>query len=496
MNFTAVNADVKPVIDTSKKLGDEIESLEDETDALIELSKATITDLEVYVSGGDGELILDDFESDVDSANTDLIKIYNTTDYRVTQLTSNLENLSTNIALLNKKLSDAKSATGSSSDAIEDNIKALSTLKTSIDELKSIIETNNAQINALKVTNAQSIVNPIKTSIKPVSSKSGNLNFIFPYFVILIIVFVGIMLSSSLIIMEKTSKAYFRNFTTPTKDITFVMSIFFTSFIVVALQLTLILGLAYLFLNTALFTNMLLIVVLLLAAISLFTLLGMIIGYMFNSQEAVTMASISVGSALIFLSNLILPLETMSHAIQQIARYNPYVLSSELLKKLTLFNSSIRDVYIDFIIIGAYIVLLFLLTMLIEKASKIQFISKKPITKQLAKRKDQPIERYFKLRNGVLLMSEKDLLEELATMTDKEFELYVNKKKNDFESWLVLNNKNELAEKIGQCETRKQMMAALGASKNRIDPIAAAGIDKVGKDAEVEKDKKKSLDEN
>ncbi|MGV8172193.1 MAG: ABC transporter permease, partial [Candidatus Woesearchaeota archaeon] len=236
--------------------------------------------------------------------------------------------------------------------------------------------------------------------------------------------------------------------------------------------------------------NMLLTALLIVASVSLFTLVGMVIGYLFNNQEAVTMASISFGSAFIFLSNLILPLENMSPVLQQISRYNPYVICSELLKKLTLFESTFREVYREFILIGVYIIILFILTMIIEKASKIQFISKKPITKQLAKRKDQPIEKYFKLRNGVLLMSEKDLLEELTTMNDKEFEQYVNKKHNDFESWLTMNNKQELADKVGKCGTRKEMMAALGASKDKIDPIAAAGIDKIGKEAE-DKDKKK-----
>jgi ABC-type multidrug transport system permease subunit len=357
--------------------------------------------------------------------------------------------------------------------------------------LKALIETNNAQINALKVTNAQSIVNPIKTTIKPVSTKSGNLSFIFPYFIILIIVFIGIMLSSNLIIMEKTSKAYFRNFTTPTKDLTFVMSIFLTSFIVVLLQLIFILALAYFFLNTFLFTNMLLTAILILGAISLFTLLGMVIGYLFNSQEAVTMASISMGSILLFLSNLILPLESLSPVIQSIARYNPYVICSELLKKLTIFSSTLSDVYIDFIIIAVYVVVLFALVMAIEKASKIQYISKKPITKQLGRHKDQSIEKYFKLKNGVLLMSEKDLLEELVTMSDKDFEQYVNKKHNDFESWLEMNNKADLAAKVSECTTRKEMMTALGISQDKIDPIAAAGIDKVDKTATVVKDSKK-----
>jgi len=491
LDFTVAPADVGPIQDLSAKLKTDTDSLKSISNDLITSGNAVSANSNVTWNPS---AIHTSFNDQLSASQASLNSTSNTTSTDLTNLLSQLDTLSTNVDKINQKLSQAKSATGDSSTSIQQNIQSLSEIKTSIDDLKALIETNNAQINALKVTNAQSIVNPIKTTIKPVSSKSGNISFIFPYFIILIIVFIGIMLSSNLIIMEKTSRAYFRNFTTPTKDMTFIMSIFLTSFIVVLLQLVFILALAYYFLSTAIFSNLLLTAVLILGAISLFTLIGMLIGYMFNNQDAVTMASISVGSLLLFLSNLILPLESMSPIIQSIARYNPYVVCSELLKKLTVFESSFKEVYMDFIIIGVYIVVLFLLVMLIEKASKIQFISKKPITKQLARHKDKSIEKYFKLRNGVLLMSEKDLLEELVTMTDKEFEQYVNKKHNDFESWLSMNNKPDLAAKISECFTRKDMMAALGVGLDKIDPIAAAGIEKIGKDAE--KTSKESKDKD
>jgi len=493
LDLSATSIDMTPIRTLSNNIKTNTDELKNTANTLVTNGQSTSTQIaglgNTNCTGCSA--ITANFNTQLTESQGEINNETNSSDADMANLLSNLDTLSTNVDTLNEKLTNAKSATGDSSAVIADNLKALAGVKTSVDDLKSLIETNNAQISALKVTNAQSIVNPIKTTIKPVSSKSGNLSFIFPYFIVLIIVFIGIMLSSNLIIMEKTSKAYFRNFTTPTKDLTFVMSIFLTSFVVVLLQLIFILALAYYFLNTSLFGNLALTAVLILAAISIFTLIGMIIGYLFNSQEAVTMAGITIGSVLLFLSNLILPLESMSPVIQQISRYNPYVICSELLKKLTIFGSSLKDVYIDFIILAIYLVVLFALVMLIEKASKIQFISKKPITKQLARHKDHPIEKYFKLKNGVLLMSEKDLVEELVTMTDKEFELYVNKKHNDFESWLTMNNKPDLAAKVATCETRKEMMTALGAGMDKIDPIAAAGIDKVDKSKDSKEKEKK-----
>jgi hypothetical protein len=265
------------------------------------------------------------------------------------------------------------------------------------------------------------------------------------------------MLSSTIIMMEKTSKAYFRNFTTPTKDFTFIISVFFTSFFIVILQLIFILILAYYFLNTTILANVGLTILLVVFAITLFTLIGMIIGYLFNSQEAATMASISVGSVFLFLSNLILPLETMSQVIQNVSRFNPYVMCSELLKKLTLFGSQWNEVSLDFALIAAYIVVAFVLVLLIEKGSKIQYISKKPIVKQIIK-KDDIVDKYFKMKSGVLIRDEKELLSELKKMSDVSYQDYVTTKKNDFESWLLLNKSNDLAKIVGKARTRKEMI--------------------------------------
>jgi len=368
-----------------------------------------------------------------------------------------IDTVAVDVAALNDKLDKAKLAANDSGVQISAVQNNLNSMKADLDALKASIEKTNTQIGTLKVTSAESIVSPIKTTITPITTKVNNLNFVFPYLIILIIAFISLMLSSTIIMMEKTSKAYFRNFTTPTKDFTFIISVFFTSFFIVILQLIFILILAYYFLNTTILANVGLTILLVVFAITLFTLIGMIIGYLFNSQEAATMASISVGSVFLFLSNLILPLETMSQVIQNVSRFNPYVMCSELLKKLTLFGSQWNEVSLDFALIAAYIVVAFVLVLLIEKGSKIQYISKKPIVKQIIK-KDDIVDKYFKMKSGVLIRDEKELLSELKKMSDVSYQDYVTTKKNDFESWLLLNKSNDLAKIVGKARTRKEMI--------------------------------------
>ena len=399
------------------------------------------------------------FEDDLDGFTVEINKTYNTTDKHLATLSNALDALDEDVALLNERLANAKVATTGSAQDLGGIQKSIDKIKADLDVIKASTEKINSQINALKITSAESIVNPITTRVEPITAKSNNLNFIFPYLVILMIVFISIMLSSTIIIIEKTSKAYFRNFTTPTDDFTFIISVFLTSFFVIILQLILVLVLAYYFLDTTILTNVWLTLLTLLISIILFTFLGMIIGYLFNSQEAVTMASISVSSVLLFLSNLVLPLETMSDAVQKIARYNPYVVASELLKKVTLFSSEWSAIQLDFIIMGGFMIVFFVLAIIIQKMSKIQYISKKPIARQLVKRKkEEIIDKYFKLKTGVLVRDEKELLKELKIMSDLTFGEYVDNTKNDFEGWLLLIGNKELAKIVAKSKTRLDMI--------------------------------------
>lgn len=464
LDLSSEEVDFEAVKDATTALKTDVTALKESALDVVDTGKEAVDDLDPYVSGNGTNILsdfddaLDDYEGDIGNASSQATENIDTT-------LSLLDSVSSGVDILNNKLSNARSATGSSADAIADAQKNLAEIKTDLDTMKASLEAINAEINSIKVTSADSIVNPIHTTIRPVSTKSNNLNFIFPYVVILIIVFISIMLSSSIILMEKTSRAYFRTFTTPTKDIVFVMSIFLTGLVVAMLQIAFIMGLAYYFLDTTLSANLWLSIGVLLASVTLFTLIGMIIGYLSNSQEAATMASISIGSVFLFLSNLILPLETMAQSIQEIAKYNPYVICSELLKKITLFGVDWSVLVWEFELLGIYIAVAFIVTVLAQKISKIHYIGRKPIAKMA--KKDEIVDHYFKLKSGMLVRNEKELLSEIKKMDDKTFAEYVTHDKNDFETWLELNKHKDLAKILSSCKTRGQMIEMLEKHKGK-----------------------------
>ena len=153
---------------------------------------------------------------------------------------------------------------------------------------------------------------------------------------------VMLLLSASSIITEKESRAYFRNFITPTNEFLFMAGEFFSNFIILIIQTSILIGVLYYFFNGTLTTQTFLLTGLSLLVIgSFFILLGMLFGYIFNTKQTVTLAAVSAAMIMLFFSNAILPLETLSKYTRNIVQYNPFIISEILLKKVLLFGSDI-----------------------------------------------------------------------------------------------------------------------------------------------------------
>lgn len=421
-----------------------------------------------YEAVGEGlDLASNSSTGDLLSIKQELNTTYNQTLAKYSELEIILENATDIIDDIEDKLKNAKSSNINIKKSLDETKASLNTVKSETDTVKSSLETINSNIAGIEVKSAESIVSPITTKIEPVVPESTQLGFMFPFLLVLVIMFIGIMLSSALIVMEKNSKSSFRNFTTPTKDEFFVISTYLTSLALLILQIVIILGISYFFIKSSLISNLGIASLVLFITISTFIILGMIIGYLSSTQEAATMLSIAIGSILLLLSNLILPLETMSTLIQKLARFNPYVLSSELLKKTLLFNVSFREAGMDILFLTIIMIVLFVIMFLVQKLSKIKYLQKIPHIK----RKELiyvPEDSYLKLENHAI-KNLHGVLTVLKNMHDEEFNKYVNKKKNDICDWIsTILRERKLAWKL-RSKSREQMISILDAHLKKIE---------------------------
>ncbi len=360
---------------------------------------------------------------------------------------SKLDDANDDLEDMEDKISSADNKRANIVSKIDDIKSDLGSVKSDITQLKSSLESISTSISEIKVFSAESIVNPITTTIKPVGTTAQASTYLIPSLIILIIMFIGIMLSGTSIIIDKMSSASFRNFTAPTKDSFYLISYYITNIIVLLIQIMVIGGLAIYFLKFSALSNLPLAFLIIFLACSLFIFIGMGFGYLFQSQEGVTIASLSFASVLLFVSNLIIPLETTPLLVQQIARYNPYMILSDILKKVMIFNANIIEIIPDLGLIIGYIILIFILILIIQRLSKMIYFKKMPRirSKNLILTNNQ----YFKLQNGRVLKDKRDLLKFLENCSNEEFREFVDHERNKFSIWIKdsLNDKR-LARKI------------------------------------------------
>ncbi len=217
---------------------------------------------------------------------------------------------------------------------LESNLALLQEMQAALNDVKHLTST-------LQVTNASVIASPLTTKIVPVTKQKTHFNYLLPTLIVLVIMITGILLSSTLLVVEKRSKSYFRNMISPTPDTLFILGAYLTSILIILAQLFIFFFVAVLFFETGIFQSLGKLLFALVSIASLFIFLGVILGVLLKTEETSTLASISVASVLLFFSNTLLPLESMPAFFQTLAEYNPFVLSQDIIRESLLFQVDI-----------------------------------------------------------------------------------------------------------------------------------------------------------
>ncbi len=244
-------------------------------------------------------------------------------------------------------------------------------------------------VDAIAIKDPEAITQPIVTNIQPVSAKQTYLNYLFPALIVLVLMFTALLIVPTLILLEKNGAAMFRNFMTPVNHVCFFVATLLTSFVVLVLQSLVILAIASLFFSTQVVSHVLSVLLVLFVVILFFTFLGMIIGYLFKSEETAILGGVTVAAILIFISNLIIPIESMPLIISKLAGLNPFVIGSDLLRRALLFDSALP--------VGKFILFVFYTVFIGIIAFGVFLLTKKQALRQLIK-KFAPVIKYVKRR--------------------------------------------------------------------------------------------------
>jgi ABC-2 type transport system permease protein len=367
MDIPEITASVSSYASTANKIN--IDFLDLRTDARGVISEGY--DLIEAINSSE----TDKFENELGQLNLSYNKTTNLSK-TITDLKNSLTTAGKEIDRAKTKLKTSRDVKGVVLEMITSANNDIELNQKSVEEVKSRQEDISGEVASFKITNPELIAKPIKTKIESVTTKNTRITYSFPYLLMLVVLFVATMLSSTLVMLDKKSRAYFRNFTIPLSNLFLIFMTYITTLLILIVQVAIIMCVVKFGLDVPVLNNIAISALIIFAGISVFSLLGIVIGNLFSTFESITMTTIAIGSIFIFLSNLILPLETLSPEIQQIARYNPYVITSETIRKVMLFNTGIEMIVDDLLILGIYCAVAAIIIIIINRIYSSKFFTR------------------------------------------------------------------------------------------------------------------------
>lgn len=422
--------------DDVDELSELLEDLQSSTGSLLSKADTLVDELEGASYSSEAFAT---FSSGVDSLRTTVTNNEDDAEEVLNLYEEDLDTLKGALDEMEEKLSEADDARGEVLNLLGDVKREAQDALDDLDALKAKLESLTATISNLRITSSDTISKPIVTKIEYLSSKSSKLSFMFPYLLMLVVMFIGLLLSGTLIIMEKKSKSSFRTFCTPTSDSLFMIGNFLTTLAILFVQLGVLLALAYYFIGDLLISNLNVALGILFLGVVFFILLGMAVGYVLSSQEAVTMISISLGSIFLFLSNLVLPLETLSSELRAVTAYNPYVMTSEALRRALLFGTPFDQLYRELAILAGYSVAVLLFILVARRLMRSTILARLSVARR-RKIFDDPADMYLMVGKNQF-KNLKDLLKWLQGVDDKTFTEELTWK--EIREWMILSHQSK-----------------------------------------------------
>jgi ABC-type uncharacterized transport system permease subunit len=108
----------------------------------------------------------------------------------------------------------------------------------------------------------------------------------------------------------------------------------------------------------------------LILSISSFVIIGVLLGFIFNSQESSLIGAVSISLLFFMFSSLISPLQTLPKAISKIVSLTPYSIFEAESRSLFIFESQISFSIIQLISLLSFFILCFILIAIFYRNSR------------------------------------------------------------------------------------------------------------------------------
>lgn len=241
----------------------------------------------------------------------------------------------------------------------------ISNLKDELYDARTTIRDMENNINKIRDFNVNSISEPVTLSYESITNSDsgtikkdlGLIDYIFPSFLLFFILFATVIFSSINRYKERKSGAYIRNILSKAKGVEFILGEFFTNAILISIQVVIIIYIASFFLNLSVFQNLLSLSLILLASISIFNLIGIVIGNALNTQESIILGGVSISILFFIFSSIIVPVETLPNTFASIVSLLPLTLIESKLRAILFFGTNLKfNLEEGFSLLGSFII--------------------------------------------------------------------------------------------------------------------------------------------
>jgi len=249
----------------------------------------------------------------------------------------------------------------------EDAIRGIDVSVKNIDEITQKFDSEFEALEKINPELAEKLINPIVKMLKPLIQGMRNIELVFPMLVSVVVIFISLLFSNIITLQEIHSKAHFRNMIAPVKKSVYTSGLIMTSFLVVLFQALILLLVAQFRFKIDVFSVFwpLLLVIVLLSLI--FVFIGMMIAYLFENQQTSVLTTTFVALAFFLFSDFITPLESMPVLASYLAGLNPIVLSTYLIKQLTIFNLPLWLMSKHIVMLILYLLIALVLLLIVSK---------------------------------------------------------------------------------------------------------------------------------
>ncbi|MCX6708012.1 MAG: ABC transporter permease [Candidatus Woesearchaeota archaeon] len=283
-----------------------------------------------------------------------------------TSIYKDLNNTKTQFNLIVQDLDDVNSMIDSEMNNTDIYISKIDLGVSRIDNVTADLTKDLGSLEALDPGLAEQLVAPISKFFEPIMKKLDNITLLFPTLLAIVIIFIAMLFANNVALSEINSRAYFRNLIAPVSSMIYTSGIVITSFIVVIFQVFVLLAVAQFRFGIDIFSYLGPVLLVSAVLILLFIFVGMIIAYLFKSEQASILATTFLAIAFLMFSDVVVPLEAMPKLASFFAALNPMIISQAIFKKIILFHLPFSAWASEFYILAIYAAFVLCLLLIIS----------------------------------------------------------------------------------------------------------------------------------